>query len=126
MRPFPGRLVFDDRRPLRILEALEAVALEFKLARLGLQPLEVFAGIIGWQRLRLGHILFSVLPEPAKRNRRAQLFLLGRHDVITFSYELLPRYAFGQIGRIELSFLFFYCFGAHREVVGEAEALAEL
>ena len=38
MRPLPRRLVLHDRRPLRVLEALEAVALELELARLGLQP----------------------------------------------------------------------------------------
>ena len=66
VRAFRRRLVFDDRRPLGIVDALEAVALEFELARLRLQPAQIFLGVVRRQRLRFRHVLLAVLPEPAE------------------------------------------------------------
>src|SRR6516164_3598146 len=97
MRSLPRRLVFDDRRPLGIVEALEAVALEFELAGLGLQPAQILLGVVRRQRLRLGYVLLPVFPEPAERHRRAQFLLFRRHHVITALEELLPRADLWQI-----------------------------
>src|SRR5687767_10589620 len=98
MRTFPRWLILHDRRPLRVLEALEAVALELELAGLGLQAAQEFFGVVRWQRLRLRHVLLAALPEPTERHRRAQLLLLGRHHVVAALHQPPERDHLWQIG----------------------------
>ena len=126
VRAFPGRLVFDDRRPLRVLEALEAVALELELAGLRLQAAQEFLGVVGRQRLRLRHVLLAVLPEPAEGHRRAQLLLLGRHDVVAALQQLLERDHLRQVGGEIDALDPVDLVAAFGEVVGEPEPLADL
>ncbi len=108
------------------MEALQARALEFELARLGLQPAQIFPVVVGGQRLGLRHILLAVLPEPAERHRGAQLLLLGRHHVIAALDELLPRDALGQVRGLEQPLDPVDLVDAFGEVVGEPEALGDL
>ena len=101
LRALPRRHVFDDRRPLRIVQTLEAVALELELARLGLQAFEELHRVVGRQWVRLRNVLLAAFPEPAEGDRRAQMLLLRRHDEVAAANELLPRHHLGHVGRIE-------------------------
>src|SRR5215831_20785949 len=125
MRPFPRWLVFYNRRPLGIVEALETVAFEFELAGLGLQPALKFLRVIGRQRMSLGDILLTIFPKPAERHRRAQFLLLGRHHVVAPADEFLPRYVLRQIGGVEQPLDPIDLVHALIEIIGKAEPLAD-
>ena len=126
LRALPGRYVFDHRRPLGIIRALETVAFELKLARLGLQAFEELHRVIGWQWMRLRNVLLAAFPEPAEGDRDAQVLLLRRHDVVTALDELLPGNLFRQVGGIEQALDPVDFVDALGEVVGEPEPLADL
>jgi hypothetical protein len=126
VRALPRRHVFDYGRPLGIVQSLETVALEFELARLGLQPLEELQRVVGGKRVRLRNVLLAAFPEPAKRDGRAQMLLLRRHDEVPAANEFLPRHHLGQVGRLEQALDPIDLVHAFREVVSEAEALTDL
>src|SRR5512144_1398202 len=76
--------------------------------------------------MRLRDVLLAAFPEPAERDRRAQLFLLGRHDVVAAFDELLPGNLLRQIGRVEQTLNPIDFVDTLREVVGKSEPLADL